>query len=68
MEIEWIRSHQKRTADETYEQRANRLGNDAADKGAVEMRKSVEYPRELSIRVKELRGYALEYSKANLSS
>ena len=38
LEIEWIRSHQKRKIGETLGERMNRMGNDAADELAVTMR------------------------------
>ena len=36
MQLVWVRSHQKASRGETYEQAANREGNDAADAVAVD--------------------------------
>ena len=63
VEVKWIRSHQKASANEKLEDRYNREGNDAADAVAVEARDQHMPPSSALMRIEICRQYVKDFLK-----
>ena len=60
VQVKWIRSHQKKSSNETMEEALNREGNDAADEVAVEMCNKHTPPMAVLTQVETMRKYVKE--------
>ena len=61
--LKWIPSHQTANAEETWEQKVDRRGNEAADIWAAEGRKEHDLPKQLTAALKKAENTTIDYHK-----
>ena len=61
--LKWIPSHQSANADEKWEQKVDRRGNEIADIWAAEGRKEHDLPKKLTLALKQAETTTIEYHK-----